>query len=93
MGKASISVVKGKGSLNHNNREFVTDNVDRNRIKDNITYKCESLEDAYRHCFDEAIRNYNDKNKKGQIDRLMESPDTWSKYELPKMGKSYSMKI
>lgn len=46
MGKASISVVKGKGSLNHNNREFVTDNVDRDRIKNNITYKCESLEDA-----------------------------------------------
>ena len=70
MGKASISVVKGKGSLNHNNREFVTDNVDRNRIKDNITYKCESLEDAYRHCFDEAIRNYNAKQKRAdrQID-------------------------
>lgn len=70
MAKASISVVKGKGSLNHNNREFVTDNVDRDRIKDNITYKCESLEDAYRHCFDEAIRNYNAKQKRAdrQID-------------------------
>ena len=65
MGKASISVVKGKGSLNHNNREFVTmSNVDRNRIKDNITYKCESLEDTYRHCFDEAIKNYNAKQKR-----------------------------
>lgn len=35
MAKASISVVKGKGSINHNNREFVTDNVDKDRIKDN----------------------------------------------------------
>lgn len=64
MAKASISVVKGKGSLNHNNREFVTDNVDRDRIKDNITYKCESLEDAYRHCFEQAIAEYNAKQKR-----------------------------
>ena len=64
MAKASISVVKGKGSLNHNNREFVTDNVDRDRIKNNITYKCESLEDAYRHCFEQAITEYNAKQKR-----------------------------
>ena len=64
MGKASISVVKGKGSVSHNNREFVTDNVDRDRIKDNIIYKCERLEDAYRHCFEQAITEYNAKQKR-----------------------------
>lgn len=64
MEKASISVVKGKGSVNHNNREFVTDNVDRDRIKDNIIYKCERLEDAYRHCFEQAITEYNAKQKR-----------------------------
>ena len=31
--KKSISHVQGKGSLAHNNREFITNNVDRNRIK------------------------------------------------------------
>ena len=64
MAKVSISVVKGKGSVNHNNREFVTDNVDRDRIKDNIIYKCESLEDAYRYCFEQAITEYNAKQKR-----------------------------
>ena len=64
MAKASLSVVKGKGSINHNNREFVTDNVDKDRIKDNITYKRESLAEAYRHCFGEAIENYNAKQKR-----------------------------
>lgn len=64
MAKVSISIVKGKGSVNHNNREFVTDNVDRDRIKDNIIYKCESLEDAYRYCFEQAITEYNAKQKR-----------------------------
>ncbi len=64
MGKASISVVKGKGSMAHNNRDFVTENVDKSRIADNIIYKQESLEDAYGHCFGEAIQNYNDKQKR-----------------------------
>ena len=31
MGK-TISFVKGKGSLSHNNRDFVADNVDKDRI-------------------------------------------------------------
>ena len=34
----TISFVKGRGSINHNNREFITDNVDQDRIKDNIVY-------------------------------------------------------
>lgn len=43
MARASISIAKGKGSMAHNNREFITENVDKDRIKDNITYKQESL--------------------------------------------------
>lgn len=91
MAKASISVVKGKGSLNHNNREFVTDNVDRDRIKDNIVYKCESLEDAYRHCFEQAIAEYNAKQK-GQTGALTESVGTWNRYEPLKMAKNSFMR-
>lgn len=59
MAKASISFVKGKGSMNHNNRVFIHDNVDRDRIKDNITYKSETLEEAYEKCFGKAIEDYN----------------------------------
>ena len=33
--KKSISHVQGKGSLAHNNREFITNNVDRNRAEGN----------------------------------------------------------
>lgn len=64
MAKASISVCKGKGSLNHNNREFVTENVDPNRTPDNITYKRETLEQAYEKCFGQAVEEYNAKQKR-----------------------------
>lgn len=64
MARASISIAKGKGSMAHNNREFITENVDKDRIKDNITYKQESLTDAYEHCFSQAIQDYNDKQKR-----------------------------
>lgn len=64
MAAKSISIAKGKGSIAHNNREFITENVDKDRIKDNITYKQESLTDAYEHCFGQAIQDYNDKQKR-----------------------------
>lgn len=63
MSKVSISIVKGKGSTSHNNRTFVTENVDRDKIKNNIIYKQETLEKAYEKCFGEAINDYN-KNQK-----------------------------
>ncbi|MCD8089441.1 MAG: plasmid recombination protein [Clostridiales bacterium] len=56
--------MKGKGSLAHNNREFIADNVDSDRTKYNIYYKQESLETAYKNCFAEAIENYNAKQKR-----------------------------
>ena len=64
MAKASISIVKGKGSMNHNNREFFTENVDQNRTPDNITYKRETLEQAYEKCFGQAVEEYNAKQKR-----------------------------
>lgn len=64
MGKASISMAKGKGSLAHNNRDFIADNVDIERLTDNRTFVCQSLEDAYEECFGDAIRAYNDGQKR-----------------------------
>ena len=78
----TISVVKGKGSIAHNNREFVAENVIEERIEDDITYKKESLEDAYEHLFGDAIREYNERQKradrkidgvKGYMDKLKTS--------------------
>ena len=64
MARKSISIAKGKGSMAHNNREFITENVDKDRIKDNITYKQESLTDAYERCFGQVIKDYNAKQKR-----------------------------
>jgi hypothetical protein len=59
MAKLSISVVKGRGSLNHNNREFTTQNVNKNLTSHNVIYKQETLEDAYRKLFQAEVEQYN----------------------------------
>lgn len=64
MEKISISIAKGKGSIRHNNREFITENVNRNKINDNIIYKQESILAAYEKCFGKAIEEYNFKQKR-----------------------------
>lgn len=46
IGAKTISFVKEKGSLNHNNREFIYENVHEDRVKWNRTYKRESLKEA-----------------------------------------------
>lgn len=75
----TISFVKG--SLNHNNREFVTANMDPHRISWNETYVRQSMEDAYGQIFGEALRVYNIKQKRS--DRKIE--DYLGK--IKKMGK------
>lgn len=62
--KKSISHVQGKGSLAHNNREFITNNVDRNRIKDNVIFKQEPIVEAYHKLFDGAVADFNAKQKR-----------------------------
>ncbi len=57
----TISFVKGKGSIAHNNRDFIAENVDRTRTEYNEYYKQESLEQAYEHCFGQALEDYNAK--------------------------------
>lgn len=61
MSKASISFVTGKGAIGHNNREFIHDNVDESRVKDNINYKEEKLHIAYEKCFGQAVKSYNER--------------------------------
>lgn len=63
MGK-TISFVKGKGSLSHNNRDFVADNVDRDRMDWNVYYIQQSLREAYDQIFGPAIEEYNVKQKR-----------------------------
>lgn len=61
MSGVAISFVTGSGALDHNNRKYIHDNVDPNRIKDNINYKEESLEKAYEKCFGNSVEEYNQK--------------------------------
>lgn len=61
---SSISIELGKGVLDHNNRKFIAENVDRERTKNNVEYKNIPLEDAYHFLFDEALERYNNKQKR-----------------------------
>ena len=56
---------QGKGSLRHNNREFISSakNIDVSRISDNITYVKQDLTDAYKHLFEDAVKEYVKKTK------------------------------
>ncbi|MCR5201371.1 MAG: plasmid recombination protein [Saccharofermentans sp.] len=60
----TISFVKGKGSINHNNRDFIASNVDANRSAMNVTYIKKPIEQAYEEIFGDAVREYNAKQKR-----------------------------
>ncbi len=71
---SSISIELGKGVLNHNNRKFIAENVDRERTKNNVKFKNIPLEDAYHTLFDGALQRYNDRQKRAdrKIDNYLE---------------------
>ena len=64
IGARTISFVKGKGNLNHNNREFICKNVHEERVQWNKIYKRETLKEAYDYCFGNALAEYNSKQKR-----------------------------
>ena len=80
MHKNTISVMVGKGSLNHNSRVFYADNVDPSRSHLNIEYCNENIKDVYHELFDDALARYNAKQKRS--DRKIENY-----YEKIRSGK------
>ena len=60
----TISFVKGKGSLRHNNRDFIASNIDEERIPWNVTYIQQPLKEAYEQLFGEAVAEYNAKQRR-----------------------------
>lgn len=64
MGTKTITMSQGKGSLSHNNREFIASNIHPERIKDNIIFAQEDLSCAYEKCYDAAVEKYNAKQKR-----------------------------
>ena len=54
----------GKGSVTHNSRAFTAENVDSERTHLNIDYCNEPIKKVYHEMFDEALKQYNDKQKR-----------------------------
>lgn len=50
--------------IKHNNREFISANVDKSRIGNNITIVNQTVREAYEHLFGEAQQKYNTKQKR-----------------------------
>ena len=68
MMKRTISGMIGSGSLAHNRRDFVAENVDPDRVQLNICYNNENLKEVYKELFDDAAERYNvGKRKDRQI--------------------------
>ena len=59
MMKRTISGMTGTGSLAHNRRDFIAENVNQNRVYLNIYYRDENLKDVYKELFDESVERYN----------------------------------
>ena len=60
----TISFVKGKGSINHNNRVFIAKNVEASRTSMNVIYVQIPIEKAYEEIFGKAVADYNAKQKR-----------------------------
>ena len=65
----SISFTLGKASnphganLRHNNRKFLAPNIDPSRTEQNVTYVRQDVRDAYHQLFDQAVADYNARQK------------------------------
>ena len=71
--KRTISGMIGTGSLAHNRREFIAENVDSDRVQLNICYQNENVKEVYKELFDEAVERYNiGKRKDRQITNYYE---------------------
>ena len=75
----------GKGSVTHNSRSFTAENVDSERTHLNIDYCNEPIKKVYHEMFDEALKQYNDKQKRK--DRKI--PDYYKHIESGKQEKLF----
>lgn len=83
--KRTISVMMGKGSVAHNNRDFIAENVDSERTKNNITYCNENIKSVYHELFDDALEKYN--TKQTRKDRMID--DYYEKIRTGKQEKLF----
>lgn len=73
MMRRTISGMIGAGSLAHNRRDFIAENVDPDRVHLNICYQNENLKKVYKELFDDSVKRYNvGKRKDRQITNYYE---------------------
>ena len=71
--RRTISGMIGTGSLAHNRRDFIAENVDPDRVHLNICYQNENLKEVYKELFDDSVERYNvGKRKDRQITNYYE---------------------
>ena len=83
----SVSFRSDDGCIEHNNRDFFSDNVDKMRTPNNITYIKHDLRELYHELFDTALAEYNAKQKR--VDRQISDyyePVSYTHLTLPTMA-------
>ena len=83
--KRTISAMRGKGSLSHNSRQFIAENVDSSRTPLNIEYRNEDIRAVYHELFDDALARYNEKQTRK--DRIID--DYYEKIRTGKQEKLF----
>ena len=83
--KRTISAMRGKGSLSHNSRQFIAENVDSSRTLLNIEYRNEDIRAVYHELFDDALVRYNEKQTRK--DRIID--DYYEKIRTGKQEKLF----
>ena len=83
--KRTISAMRGKGSLSHNSRQFIAENVDSSRTPLNVEYRNEDIRAVYHELFDDALARYNEKQTRK--DRVID--DYYEKIRTGKQEKLF----
>ena len=83
--KRTISAMRGKGSLTHNRRDFIAENVDSSRTPLNVEYCNEDIRAVYHELFDGALARYNEKQTRK--DRVID--DYYEKIRTGKQEKLF----
>ena len=77
--------MRGKGSLSHNSRQFIAENVDSSRTPLNVEYCNEDIRAVYHELFDNALARYNEKQTRR--DRVID--DYYEKIRTGKQEKPF----
>ena len=83
--KRTISAMRGKGSLTHNRRDFIAENIDSSRTPLNVEYRNEDIRTVYHELFDDALARYNEKQTRK--DRVID--DYYEKIRTGKQEKLF----